>query len=239
MRIKLWILTACLLLNGCDLESAVSSHAPHNEAVLEVPQQSVSPAPAPPSGQYAGTVVSFTPGLGSGYGANKMPSIVLGPPQGKGTLTGSMDVLSLGIGGEIVLDFSDHSILNKPGDDFIVFENAFWPADNPEAVFAELGEVSVSLDGHTWHTFPCHPDESDAAAWPGCAGWTPTLAFAPHMKPLDSDLTGGDAFDLEALGLNEARYIRIRDISGLGEPPSAGFDLDAIGIIHFHSKSTD
>ena len=175
MGIKPWLISACLMLAACDIDT----QAPHpqlDEAVLEETEPAVSPVKAIPPGQYAAKVASFKPGLGSGYGASKMPQVVLGPPKGKGTLAGSMDVLSLGIGGEITLDFSSHPLVDKPGDDFIVFENAFWPADNPEAVFAELGEVAVSRDGTEWHVFRCYPAEAESAVWPGCAGWTPTLA---------------------------------------------------------------
>ena len=41
----------------------------------------------------------------------------------------------------------------------------------------------------------------------------------------DPELAGGDAFDLEVLGLNEVVYIRIQD-AGVSGP--GGFDLDAV-----------
>jgi len=39
----------------------------------------------------------------------------------------SLDVLSLGSGGEIVLGFASKSSSTVPGPDLIVFENPFWP----------------------------------------------------------------------------------------------------------------
>ena len=54
-----------------------------------------------------------------------MPDIVLGPPVGGGALAGSLDVVSLGFSGEIVLCFEPNAIVDGPGADFIVFENAF------------------------------------------------------------------------------------------------------------------
>ena len=33
------------------------------------------------------------------------------------------------------------------------------------------------------------------------------------------------------LGISRARYVRVRDVSGEGAAPSAGFDLDAVGIV--------
>jgi len=49
---------------------------------------------------------------------------VLGPPRGKPG-AGSLHVLSLGVGGEIVLGFGG-SIVDGDGPDFVVFENAFF-----------------------------------------------------------------------------------------------------------------
>ena len=45
-------------------------------------------------------VVSFTPGECAGFGLPAMPDVVKGPPVGAGALAGSLDVVSLGIGGE-------------------------------------------------------------------------------------------------------------------------------------------
>ena len=42
-----------------------------------------------------------------------------------------------------------------------------------------------------------------------------------------------DAFDLAELGMSEARYLRIVDLDGGGEEPSVGFDLDAVGLVHY------
>ena len=35
------------------------------------------------------------------------------------------------------------------------------------------------------------------------------------------------------LGIEKARFIRIRDLAAEGNPPSAGFDLDAVGLVNF------
>ena len=48
-------------------------------------------------------VVSFTPGDCAGFGATELPGIVEGPPVGAGTSAGSTDVVSLGVGGSVVL----------------------------------------------------------------------------------------------------------------------------------------
>ena len=52
------------------------------------------------------------------------------------------------------------------------------------------------------------------------------------MIPLDADRTGGDSFDLADVGLEEIRFIRIRDLDRQGAAPSGGFDLDSVGAIH-------
>ncbi len=192
-----------------------------------------TPAPTPvASDPFPDEVVSFQPGPHAGFGADHFPDIVLGPPKGSGLSTGSFDVLSLGIGGTIVLK-SDTPILNGTGADFIVFENAFYAGGNPQAPFAEPGEVSVSQDGTHFVAFPCasgNPDEM----YPGCAGVHPVLANADtnSIDPTDPATAGGDAFDLSQVGLTWARYVRIHDLSTSGGGNSAGFDLDAISFIH-------
>lgn len=182
---------------------------------------------------YARQVASFAPGPFAGFGARYFPEIVLGPPEGSGPLEGSLDVLSLGTGGEIVLDFGERGIIDGDGPDFIVFENPFWPGNQPTRVFADLGEVSVSDDGASWLTFACDIAGAGMGRYPGCAGWTPTLEYDPfEVLPLDPQRTGGDVFDLATVGVANARYVRIRDLASSGEGDNAGFDLDAVGVIH-------
>jgi len=191
-------------------------------------------APRDTSGlPYASRVVDFSPGRGAGFGQSKMPGVVLGPPEGKGPGGGSLDVVSLGVGGSITLEFGEAGIVDGEGPDFVVFENPFWVRNDPMQVYAELAQVSVSEDGETWSVFPCEPSPNDAAEWPGCAGWTPTLAYDPfEIVPLDWELTGGDAFDLADVGVERARFVKIEDLeTDTTSPTSAGFDLDAVGVV--------
>ena len=183
---------------------------------------------------YARSVESFTPGEGAGFGQNELPDVVLGPPRGKGNMAGSLDVVSLGAGGEIVLGFGERAIRDEPGPDFVVFENAFWPGGDASAVYAELGEVSVSEDGETWLTFPCDAAGDGEGGFAGCAGVSPTLKYDPlTLVPLDAEQSGGDTFDLGDLDLETARFVKIRDLETLGPSGnSTGFDLDAIGLTH-------
>ena len=176
---------------------------------------------------YATEVVSVSYGAGAGFGQADMPGIVLGPPHGAGCCAGSLDVLSLGNGGEIVLGFGPATIVDGPGPDFIVFENPFEIGGNPAAVFAELATVAVSADGAIWRAFPCTASEPP---WGSCAGWHPVYQDG-DTGPLDPALAGGDAFDLADVGLSEARYVRIVDRADL-QGAAGVFDLDAVGIVH-------
>ena len=191
------------------------------------------PTPAPDPRPYAAALVSFEPGAGAGFGQQLLPDIVLGPPGAGGSVNPSLDVLSLGRGGQIVLDLAPHVAVDGPGPDLVIFENAFWISGDPTQVYAELGEVSVSEDGEQWHTFKCDQTPAEPGRWPGCAGWSPRMSFDIDATTIDHAMTGGDPFDLADLGLTRARYVRIRDVSTTApDGPSAGFDLDAVGVIH-------
>lgn len=183
-------------------------------------------------------VVSFTPGECAGFGIPDMPQIVQGPPVGAGNLAGSFDVVSLGIGGELVLSFEPNAIVDGPGADFIVFENAFWAAGNPAQPAADPGEVSVSEDGTTWVTFSCTPGDAGSDLG-SCAGWHPVYSTPSNgISPFDPAKAGGDAFDLASVGLAKARFVRIRDRATRNcdgvqpKPNNAGFDLDAVSIVN-------
>lgn len=182
-------------------------------------------------GPYVTRVVSFTPGPSAGFGQSEMPDIVYGPPVGAGEYAGSTDVVSLGVGGQICVEFEDVTIVDGPGVDFVVFENPFI-IDGSNLLYDELGEVSVSADGVNFVTFPC---TQTGPPYTGCAGWNPV-----YSNPSDgiqaSDLThaGGDPFDLATVGLTEARYVCVRDLQT--QPPvspKAGFDLDAMIAINW------
>ncbi len=181
-------------------------------------------------------VVSFTPGECSGFGAGDMPGVVLGPPVGAGNLKGGLDVVSLGVKGEIVLSFEPNEIVDQPGADFIVFENAFWAAGDPENPAADLGEVSVSADGTTWKTFPC--TITAKPPFGACSGWKPVYSAPDNtISPVDVEKAGGEAYDLADVGLASAKLVRIRDMGtgkcdGTPKPNNLGYDLDAIAIVH-------
>ncbi len=231
--------------NGAGAGGAEINSAGANEAGANEGGASGAPDTTPEGGQageggaasaetcasrFATSVVSFTPGAGPTTGQDELPDIVLGPPKGGGTASGSLDVATLGNGGVITLGFAPSSIVDRPGPDFIVFENPFNVGGDPTKPFAELGTVSVSEDGVTWHDFPC-----TATAYPYgmCAGWHPVLANADtnHIDPTDPAVAGGDDFDLADIGVSEARFVRITD--RVDQTGLAGtFDLDAVSIVH-------
>lgn len=182
-------------------------------------------------------VVSFTPGDCAGFGLTKMPDVVYGPPIGAGDSQGGLDVVSFGRFGSIVVAFGDNGIKDEPGVDFIVFENAFYAAGDPNRIAADLGEVSVSEDGTTWKTFPCTPGA--APPYGACAGWHPVYSAPDNgISPFDVEHAGGDAYDLADIGLAHAKFVRIVDKGTIEcpanppKPTNIGFDLDAVAITH-------
>jgi hypothetical protein len=178
------------------------------------------------SSPYAGAVVSHLFGPGQDFGQDEFPDNVFGPPRGGGAYAGSLDVVSLGDGGTIVLAFEDNAIIDGPGPDLLVFENPFQVGGSGE-LYAELGTVAVSDDGVTWAEFPCQATEEPFGS---CAGWHPVFANVDEnaVDPLDPEVAGGDPFDLAEVALTTARYVRITD----RPDPDDVFDLDAVAIVH-------
>lgn len=139
------------------------------------------------------------------------------------------DVCSIGLGGSIVLGFRSAVVVDGPGADFTIFENAFRYAGR---VYAEPARVEVSRDGETWIAFPF-----DTLTLVGCAGITPTTGY----NAFDPTVSGGDAFDLASIGVDTIRWIRITDVTSIlldnvrhpfYDPTLSGFDLDVVVGIH-------
>lgn len=183
-----------------------------------------------PGARFVTSVVAHAFGPGQSFGQDAFPAPLFGPPKGAGTGNGSLDVVSLGNGGTVTVAFEGNAIVDGPGPDFIVFENAFFVSGDPEQPFAELGTVAVSDDGDTWHEFPC---TATAAPFGQCSGARPVFANADgnDLDPLDPAVAGGDAYDLADLGVPRARFVRITDRADL-TGVSGVYDLDAVGIVH-------
>lgn len=170
-------------------------------------------------------VVTYVPGEAAGFGQERFPDIVYGPPDAPGNGGASTDVLTLGREGSIVIAFDDIALVDGEGPDLLVFENPF-------TGWYETGHVAVSEDGETWHEWPCDPTDA-ANLFPGCAGVGVVYANGDNGLATDAAAAGGDAFDLADLGLTRARYVRIRD-SGANEYSgnAGGFDLDAMAVVN-------
>ncbi len=183
------------------------------DAGLVLDGGSVFDAGPPPPDPWADRVVRVMLGAGAGFGQDRFPQVVLGPPEGGGESSGSLDVLSLGLDG--------------PGVDLLVFENPF-------GTFFETGSVAVSDDGVDWREFPCASGDVDGG-FPGCAGAHVVFGNpAMGISATDPSVAGGDGFDLAQVGLTRARFVRVKD-SGANRfygPPGGGFDLDAVAVVH-------
>lgn len=150
------------------------------------------------------------------------------------------DIEAIGIGGEIVVGFKGKVLINGPGTDFIIFENAFVNPVN-KGIFAEPGIVSVSQDGINFKEFPF-----DAETLLGLAGLEPVYG---DKDPFNPEVSGGDKFDLSLLDLDYIRYIKIKDTSEIikylpqghkYKNPDfllTGFDLDAVVALHLEDES--
>lgn len=164
---------------------------------------------------YADAVISYEPACGA---SGQNPLLALGGPRGAGTAAGNTShVVSLGYGGRLTLALTDGGIVDGPGPDFIVFENAFEIGQNPDTIFTETCLVEVSANGIEWFAFPMEYLPLGETPWrtpanfSGMAGIGPVLANVDSnsIDPTDPAIAGGDAFDLADLALPYAQFIRL------------------------------
>ena len=160
----------------------------------------------------------------------------------------SFDVVVLGDAGRITLTFGG-AIVNGAGADFAVFENSF------SNTFLELARVDVSSDGTNFFRFPAYSFTPGPVNGFGNVNPDNIYGFAGKYPQ-----GFGTLFDLNdlahhaGLNVNNVRYVRIVDVVGDGnsfddtlaedggpqriydpfpQVGSAGFDLDAVGVLHF------
>ena len=157
-------------------------------------------------------------------------------------------VISLGDSGVAILTFTQ-PIVNGPGPDFAVFENAF----NDD--FLELALVEVSSDGVNFYRFPPISEIQDTIQ---TSGFGTTDATQIHNLAGKYRAQYGTPFDLEdlasvqGLDVNHITHVKIIDVIGsinypfavtdqygtpINDPyptafASGGFDLDAVGVLH-------
>jgi hypothetical protein len=212
-------------------------------------------APAFAQSPFATSVVEFHQGTGGGIfdQAN-----ILGGPVGGGLGAGSLDVLSLGEGGDVTLGF-DVTLVDGPGADLTVSENGF-VIGGGSSVFAEILFVEVSTDGATFARFPSRyvGTGSVMGAYRGVAGGMPVVADVTTglVDPLDPLLSGGEALDLAdlaqepavqsgAVDLSAVHFVRLVDVlpgetDSFGTPlgGSGGPDVDAVTVLNSDVSST-
>lgn len=175
------------------------------------------------------------------------------PAHGCGKADG-LEVVSLGDGGFAELSFR-LPIVNKPGPDFLVFENSF--ADD----FLELAFVEVSFNGIDFVRFPAVSlTQTATQIGPFDQQGDPTKLYNLAGKYRAGF---GTPFDLEEIiaiyGPEYGRisHVRIVDVVGtldvnhrrldsksnpINDPfptafESGGFDLDAVGVLHQDESS--
>jgi hypothetical protein len=198
--------------------------------------QAVMPLHSQQRGFYgagADTLIAFRKGAGQDFGQQPQyfPQNIFGLPDTTARddvpSSNPRQICSLGLGGEITLGWKNAVLVNRAGPDFTVFENPFRKFDG--SVFAEPAKIAVSLDGVRFVEFPF-----DSLSLKGCAGVTPTHG---NESPFDPTKSGGNSFDLSAVGLDSVRFVRITDISAIVvnnpahpffDPTITGFDLDAV-----------
>lgn len=164
----------------------------------------------------------------------------------------SFDIVSLGDQGTITLSFNGY-IFDGPGYDFAIFENSF------SDTFLELAFVEVSSNGIDFFRFDAFSFTPSPVSAFGSVDPTNIHNLAGKYRqgwgtPFDlAELSG-----IAGLDINAVQFIRLVDIKGDGSEfdsfpaeyggpnpiydpyrtvGSAGFDLDAIGVIHFSTAA--
>jgi len=227
------------------LSASLAHHAPQRAALHATLCALVAAGLAQADWPFASEVVSYTPGSGSVAGFND-PLVALGSPErftGEGLIPGAVtpfqpafrphEVVSLGVGGELILAF-DRDVVDDPrnpfGIDILVFGNAFF-TDGAfglgvvAGLASEGGTIAVSADGIDWRTVP--GVEAD--------GLFPTLGYldvgpfstvpgeveSDFTLPVDPSITIDDL-----LGRMHEEVVALYAGSGGG----AGIDIGALGL---------
>ena len=174
-----------------------------------------------------------------------------------------LELVSIGAGGSLVLAF-DHDVDNDPrnpfGIDLIVFGNPFctdsaYPNGVIDSMFSEGGSIELSSDGETWYLVPGLVADGPLPT----LGWLDTgpYATAPgevpsnFTRPVDPSLQvigmdyeelraaydgsgGGVGIDLDTVGLDSIRFVRIVNASAMHSP-----EIDAIADVAPHTLLGD
>ena len=164
-------------------------------------------------------------------------------------------LVSMGDGGIATLTFNGF-IYDDTGADFAVFENSF------DGMFLELAFVEVSSDGINFFRFDAVSLTPNTVQLDNNAQMDATYIHnlagkyrAGYGTPFDlAELDG-----ISGLDISQITHVRVIDVVGSINPlfgtydsqnniindpyptpfPSGGFDLDAIGVIHFSTTSIE
>lgn len=135
--------------------------------------------------EWADSVVSYTPGPNV-PAERSNPNKALGVAENNDTI----NFVSLGVGGELVLAF-DNFIENKAGDDIEIIETSY---NNPScASYPEYVHVYASQDGNTWTDLGTACQEGDPSFDLGSLPW------AKYVKLLDNSSNTADGFDVDGV----------------------------------------
>lgn len=165
-------------------------------------------------------------------------------------------VVSLGDSGVAVVTFPG-TLYDGPGADFAIFENGFVNPANDSQAFLELAYVEVSSDGVNYARFPSHSLTQTTTQIAGAGDYMYANLLDGLAGKYGADY--GTPFDLadvatSGVNINAITHIRIVDVIGsirthssqdiagniINDPfptqfPTGGFDLDAVGAIHYNS----
>ncbi len=136
-----------IFVNDHDVESPNSESVFSNVQVCEF----VEPVPPlDPTSCSAQHVLAYAPGTsladdGQLHPDHVDPTNALGDAQG----TDSLNFVSLGFGGELIVDMG-HRVMNEDGDDILITETTYTDASRSWLVYPEQAIVYASQDLETW-----------------------------------------------------------------------------------------
>ena len=204
------------------------------------------------------SILSFSGTEMTGFTHDK----AFGPPTGEGLNSASLDVFVIGEDQEAIFYNSTHHAVDKAGNDFKIFENAFQQTNN-KLYSWDLGFVEVSINGTQWYGFEPQHDHNTSTISKKI-GKSSLIGLEPVItnyikQPIDPRLStsGGDGFDLSDAKLitdrtsnnpltytyttslpsnAQIKYIKVVDGGSIlpdNQVFSNGIDIDAICFMNF------
>jgi PKD repeat protein len=170
---------------------------------------------------------------------------IYGPPAGGGNFAPNGDptkLTTLPVAGYIEIQLRGVEVVDEPGSDFVIYENPFYAAGDFFSRAIDPATVQVSPDGDTWYDYPVVENfaytvgafTSDARHFvSGFVGVNAVYANPENNDiPIGSSASGGDHFDLSAVGLSSIAAIRIVDVPADAKTAN----IDAVALTHWRSN---